>query len=105
MRSDGLRVDVCLARGNPPDEILKTAEHEHCDLIAMTTHGHRLLGDSDSRQHHHLRPPQEPHPDPAGARWRPGHADGLITPRVAKSGQEITSQEQEMYETKSQVSS
>jgi len=41
----GLRVGVYLARGNPPDEILKTAEREGCDLIAMTTHGHRLLGD------------------------------------------------------------
>ena len=80
LRSDGLRVDVCLARGNPPDEILKTAEHYHCDLIAMTTHGHRLLGDSDSRQHHYVGPPQEPHPDAAGSRWRPGHADGLISP-------------------------
>jgi nucleotide-binding universal stress UspA family protein len=25
--------------------ILRTAAEEHCDLIAMTTHGHRLLGD------------------------------------------------------------
>jgi manganese transport protein len=41
----GIRVAIELARGNPPDEILKTAEREHCDLIAMTTHGHRLLGD------------------------------------------------------------
>jgi manganese transport protein len=41
----GLRVTVHLARGNPPDEILKTAEREQCDLIAMTTHGHRFLGD------------------------------------------------------------
>jgi nucleotide-binding universal stress UspA family protein len=41
----GLHVTVHLARGNPPDEILKTAEREGCDLIAMTTHGHRLLGD------------------------------------------------------------
>jgi len=45
LRTAGLQVDVCLARGNPPDEILKTAEHYQCDLIAMTTHGHRLLGD------------------------------------------------------------
>jgi nucleotide-binding universal stress UspA family protein len=45
LRGAGLEVGVHLARGNPPDEILKTAEHEHCDLIAMTTHGHRLLGD------------------------------------------------------------
>jgi nucleotide-binding universal stress UspA family protein len=41
----GLQVRVELARGNPPDEILKAAEREQCDLIAMTTHGHRLLGD------------------------------------------------------------
>ena len=45
LRGAGLQVAVHLARENPPDEILKTAEHEHCDLIAMTTHGHRLLGD------------------------------------------------------------
>jgi manganese transport protein len=31
--------------GNPPEEILKTAEAEKCHLIAMTSHGHRLLGD------------------------------------------------------------
>jgi len=34
-----------LALGNPPNEILKTAEAEHCDLIAMAGHGHRLFGD------------------------------------------------------------
>jgi universal stress protein A len=45
LREAGLQVDVHLARGNPPDEILKTAEQHQCDLIAMTTHGHRLLGD------------------------------------------------------------
>ena len=45
LRNAGLQVSVHLACGNPPDEILKAAEHEHCDLIAMTTHGHRLLGD------------------------------------------------------------
>jgi nucleotide-binding universal stress UspA family protein len=45
LTESGLRVSVELARGNPPDEILKAAEREQCDLIAMTTHGHRLLGD------------------------------------------------------------
>jgi manganese transport protein len=45
LSGSGVRVSVELARGNPPDEILKAAEREHCDLIAMTTHGHRLLGD------------------------------------------------------------
>jgi len=41
----GLRVQVHLAMGNPPVEIVKAAEQEHCDLIAMTTHGHRFFGD------------------------------------------------------------
>ncbi len=45
MRAAGLNVETHLALGDPPNEILKTAEREHCDLIAMTTHGHRLVGD------------------------------------------------------------
>ena len=45
LRDDGLEVTTHLALGDPPKEIIKTAERENCDLIAMTTHGHRLLGD------------------------------------------------------------
>jgi nucleotide-binding universal stress UspA family protein len=45
LRAQGLKVTAHLALGDPPTEILKTAEQQHCDLIAMTTHGHRLLGD------------------------------------------------------------
>jgi nucleotide-binding universal stress UspA family protein len=45
LREHGLKVSTHLAMGDPPREILRTAEAEHCDLIAMTTHGHRLLGD------------------------------------------------------------
>ena len=45
LRADGLSVTTQLALGDPPVELLKTAEDEHCDLIAMTSHGHRLLGD------------------------------------------------------------
>jgi universal stress protein A len=41
----GLTVTTRLAMGDPPREILKLAEDEACDLIAMTTHGHRLIGD------------------------------------------------------------
>jgi nucleotide-binding universal stress UspA family protein len=41
----GLKVSTQLALGDPPKEILKTAENENCDLIAMTSHGHRLIGD------------------------------------------------------------
>ncbi len=45
LRAEGLPVMTRLALGDPPDEILKVARDEECDLIAMTTHGHRLLGD------------------------------------------------------------
>lgn len=45
MRSDGLNVTILLARGSPPDQILKAVSQADCDLIAMTTHGHRFLGD------------------------------------------------------------
>ncbi|MDB6017271.1 MAG: UspA domain protein [Pedosphaera sp.] len=45
LRTSGLTVTAHLALGDPPTEILKTAERENCDLIAMTAHGHRLLGD------------------------------------------------------------
>ena len=45
LRAAGLEVSAHLALGDPPKEILNTAKREHCDLIAMTTHGHRLLGD------------------------------------------------------------
>lgn len=45
LRAQGLTVAVKLALGDPPAEILNTARDESCDLIAMTTHGHRLIGD------------------------------------------------------------
>jgi nucleotide-binding universal stress UspA family protein len=45
LRAQGLHVDVHLALGNPPTEILKAADERQCDLIAMTTHGHRFFGD------------------------------------------------------------
>jgi len=34
-----------LAWGEPADEIIKFAEEIGCDLIAMATHGHGLIGD------------------------------------------------------------
>ena len=45
LRGAGLTVAVELVLGNPPTEILKAAELRACDLIAMTSHGHKLLGD------------------------------------------------------------
>ena len=45
LRTAGLTVATVLALGNPPAGILKTADDRQCDLIAMTSHGHKLLGD------------------------------------------------------------
>jgi len=45
LQEQGLKVSALLAFGSPPEEILKTADAEQCDLIAMTSHGHRLIGD------------------------------------------------------------
>jgi len=45
LRQDGLEADAVLAAGDPAKEIAEAAEREACDLIAMATHGHRLLED------------------------------------------------------------
>ena len=45
MRVAGLATTTHLALGDPPAEILKTAVREQCDLIALASHGHRLIGD------------------------------------------------------------
>lgn len=45
LADEGFRVDAILACGDPATEIAAAAEREHCDLIAMSTHGHRFLGD------------------------------------------------------------
>jgi len=45
LTGSGLRVGILLALGNPPNEIVKAAEANGCDLIALTSHGHKLLGD------------------------------------------------------------
>lgn len=45
LRGDGFVVQPRLSMGDPAREILKVARLEGCDLIAMTTHGHRFLVD------------------------------------------------------------
>lgn len=45
LREKGLRVQTELAMGNPPQEILKVAAAQGCDLIALASHGHKLIGD------------------------------------------------------------
>ena len=41
----GVAADCLLAGGEPSKEIREAAEREHCDLIAMATHGHRFFKD------------------------------------------------------------
>jgi len=45
LRQEGLEADAVLAAGDPAKEIAEAADREACDLIAMATHGHRLLED------------------------------------------------------------
>ena len=46
LRSEtGLTIETRLALGDPPAQILQVAEKEQCDLIALASHGHRLVGD------------------------------------------------------------
>ena len=45
LRAEGFDVDAVLAAGDPASEICEAAGREHCDLIAMATHGHRGLND------------------------------------------------------------
>ena len=45
LRLTGLRVETLLALGNPPTEIMKVAAESGCDLIALASHGHKLIGD------------------------------------------------------------
>ncbi len=45
LERDGLAADCLLAAGDPAAEISAAAEREGCDLIAMSTHGHRFLQD------------------------------------------------------------
>lgn len=43
--AEGIDAEPLLGAGDPADEIVAAAEREHCDLIAMATHGHRGLQD------------------------------------------------------------
>jgi nucleotide-binding universal stress UspA family protein len=43
--SSGIPAQAELAYGEPTKEIIKWVEQKGCDLVAMSTHGHRFLGD------------------------------------------------------------
>jgi nucleotide-binding universal stress UspA family protein len=45
LQAEGYKAKAILATGEPAKLILEHAEKEGCDLIAMSTHGHRGLAD------------------------------------------------------------
>jgi nucleotide-binding universal stress UspA family protein len=45
LTSQGLSVRTHLALGDPATELIRAAESEGVDLLAMSTHGHRFLSD------------------------------------------------------------
>jgi universal stress protein A len=44
-QSEGIPAESALAFGDPASEIIKWIQDKGCDLVAMSTHGHRFLGD------------------------------------------------------------
>ena len=44
-QSAGIPAESELAYGDPPKEIVKWVDQKGCDLVAMSTHGHRFLAD------------------------------------------------------------
>jgi nucleotide-binding universal stress UspA family protein len=45
LTGEGFTVHTQLAMGDPATELIRAAERESVDLIAMTTHGHRFFAD------------------------------------------------------------
>jgi nucleotide-binding universal stress UspA family protein len=61
-QSAGIPVQAELAYGEPADEIVKWVGQKRCDLVAMSTHGHRFfadlfLGTTASRVQHSISVP------------------------------------------------
>src|SRR5579862_6887410 len=62
MQAADIPTDAELAYGEPADQIIKWIEKKGCDLVAMSTHGHRFLADvflgtTASRVQHGIRIP------------------------------------------------
>jgi nucleotide-binding universal stress UspA family protein len=58
----GIPAQAELAYGQPADEIIKWVRSKGCDLVAMSTHGHRFLADvflgtTASRVQHNISAP------------------------------------------------
>jgi nucleotide-binding universal stress UspA family protein len=45
LKADGFDAESLLAGGDPSKEIADAAAREQCDLIAMSTHGHKFIKD------------------------------------------------------------
>jgi nucleotide-binding universal stress UspA family protein len=45
LEADGIPTEAELAFGDPPREIVRWVRERQCDLVAMSTHGHRFLAD------------------------------------------------------------
>ena len=45
LEAAGISAEAVLAGGDPGSEIAAAAEREHCDLVAMSTHGHKGVQD------------------------------------------------------------
>jgi nucleotide-binding universal stress UspA family protein len=61
-QSDGISAEAELAYGDPAKEIIKWVKQKGCDLVAMSTHGHRFLADmflgtTASRVQHNISAP------------------------------------------------
>ena len=60
--SVGVAAQAELAYGEPANEIIKWVKQKGCDLVAMSTHGHRFLADvflgaTASRVRHNISVP------------------------------------------------
>jgi nucleotide-binding universal stress UspA family protein len=44
-QSEGIPAEAELAYGEPSDQIVNWVKNKGCDLVAMSTHGHRFLAD------------------------------------------------------------
>ena len=45
LENKGIEAEALLASGDPASEISQAAARENCDLIAMSTHGHKFIAD------------------------------------------------------------
>ncbi len=62
LKRKGIEVAHHLAMGDPADEIIRFVKENDCDLLAMSTHGHRffqdlILGATATKVRHHVAIP------------------------------------------------